>query len=200
MFFLVYRITNTINGKHYTGAHETDDRNDSYMGSGVALLKAIQEYGRKSFRKEILFEAESAEEMFAKEKELVVLGSESYNLMPGGRGGPVCRASRLRARSAQSDRHRNNTHFTKEGLERLRQAQMGKKATIETRLKMSAKRVGITYITPAGREALSMSGKLQIGKTHKADRTKLSKIERRKRNTQLQRTRRANKKENLKCP
>ena len=41
----------------------------------------------ENFQKEILFEANSSEEMFEKERELVEIGSHSYNLKEGGYGG-----------------------------------------------------------------------------------------------------------------
>ena len=47
----------------------------------------MRSIGIENFQKEILFEAESAEEMFDKERELVTLGSHSYNLKEGGSGG-----------------------------------------------------------------------------------------------------------------
>jgi hypothetical protein len=87
MFYLVYKITNNCNGKHYIGAHKTLDKNDSYFGSGKLLDYALKKYGKENFKKEILFEASSVEEMFSKEKELVVLGPDSYNLKAGGEGG-----------------------------------------------------------------------------------------------------------------
>lgn len=30
MHYLMYRITNTINGKSYIGCHKTEDKNDEY--------------------------------------------------------------------------------------------------------------------------------------------------------------------------
>ena len=57
------------------------------MGSGVALKQAIVKYGIENFTKEILCECSSLEEMFAKEKEMVVISPLSYNLTEGGRGG-----------------------------------------------------------------------------------------------------------------
>jgi group I intron endonuclease len=87
MHYLVYQIMNVLNGKTYIGCHKTLDKDDGYMGSGTVLKQAVTKYGLDNFKKEILFEASSAEEMFTKEKELVVLGPQSYNLKSGGEGG-----------------------------------------------------------------------------------------------------------------
>jgi hypothetical protein len=87
MFYLVYKITNTINNKIYIGCHKTRDKNDGYFGSGKYLKRAISKYGVDSFIKEIIFEASSSEEMFEKEKELVEIGPHTYNLKKGGEGG-----------------------------------------------------------------------------------------------------------------
>jgi hypothetical protein len=87
MFYLVYKITNTINGKFYIGCHKTKDMNDGYFGSGKILKLAVEKYGIENFAKEIIYEAFSSEEMFQKEKELVQIGKNSYNLKLGGQGG-----------------------------------------------------------------------------------------------------------------
>lgn len=90
-FFLIYRITNLINGKVYVGKHRTLDKNDSYMGSGKLLKRAISKYGIEQFKKEILFECSSEKEMNVKEAEIVNEGfcsrNDTYNLCPGGNGG-----------------------------------------------------------------------------------------------------------------
>jgi len=87
MFYLVYKITNTLNGKTYIGCHKTKDKNDGYMGSGKIIKRAIKKYGIDNFTKEIIAECSCSEEMFAKEKELVVLDEMSYNMKVGGEGG-----------------------------------------------------------------------------------------------------------------
>ena len=53
-FYIVYKITNQINGKFYIGVHATSDVNDGYMGSGKYLKRAQNKHGIENFTKEIL--------------------------------------------------------------------------------------------------------------------------------------------------
>jgi hypothetical protein len=87
MHYLIYKITNLVNGKIYIGKHKTNNIDDGYMGSGKLIKRVIEKYGLETLEKEILFEAESEEEMTDKERELVEIGSHSYNLKEGGIGG-----------------------------------------------------------------------------------------------------------------
>lgn len=106
MYYLIYKITNTLNGKFYIGAHKTLDINDGYLGSGVLIQRAIRKYGIKNFSKEIIFTASSSEEMYQKEKDLVILTRESYNIKLGGHGGwdhiPRERSTELRRKISQT--------------------------------------------------------------------------------------------------
>lgn len=90
MFYIIYKTTNTINGKIYIGLHETDNLSDGYLGSGKALKRAIRKYGKDNFKKEILFVYNNKREMIAKEKELVnedfVNRKDTYNISKGGFG------------------------------------------------------------------------------------------------------------------
>ena len=70
MFYTVYKTTNLLNNKIYIGLHETEDLNDSYLGSGILLKQAIKKYGSNNFKKEILFVYDNKIEMINKEKEL----------------------------------------------------------------------------------------------------------------------------------
>ena len=91
MNYIIYKITNNINGKIYIGKHKTPDTNDGYMGSGKILNYAIEKYGETSFTKEILFDLDDEESMNNMERDLVdeefVARLDTYNIMIGGSGG-----------------------------------------------------------------------------------------------------------------
>ena len=88
--YLVYKLTNLVNGKIYIGCHMTKNLDDDYMGSGRRLGYAKKKYGIENFKKEILSAHETPEEMLAEEARLVneeFLGRDDvYNLTVGGKG------------------------------------------------------------------------------------------------------------------
>ena len=44
-YYLVYKITNLVNGHIYVGVHATTEPFDDYMGSGYSLRLARKKYG-----------------------------------------------------------------------------------------------------------------------------------------------------------
>jgi len=91
MYFIIYKITNKLNNKIYIGKHQTKDINDSYMGSGKYIKRAINKYGIENFTKEIIEFCKDKEEMDNKEKIIVnenfIKCNNNYNLKIGGEGG-----------------------------------------------------------------------------------------------------------------
>lgn len=89
----IYLTTNLITNKKYIGKHY-GELNDSYLGSGTLLKKAILKYGKENFSRTILHISENAEENNAQEKYFIkkynaVNSNEFYNIAEGGDGGDI---------------------------------------------------------------------------------------------------------------
>ena len=92
MFGYIYLTTNLINGKVYVGKHKSSHYDKNYIGSGTILNKAIKKYGKNNFSCEILYKANSLEELNLKEIEFISLYKQlyknsCYNVATGGDGG-----------------------------------------------------------------------------------------------------------------
>lgn len=89
--YLIYQITNLINGKIYIGKHITENIEDNYFGSGKYLRRAIQKHGLENFEFKILMDLSNEEEMNLLEKCIVTeefcKRKDTYNIMEGGSGG-----------------------------------------------------------------------------------------------------------------
>lgn len=112
---IVYKTTNTVNGKIYIGQ---DSKNRSaYLGSGKYFKRARAKYGRHSFKKEVLKECLTAHELNLAEIEAIAHfkstdPSIGYNICPGGRTTlglkltpAQIEANRLRNTGARNPRH-----------------------------------------------------------------------------------------------
>lgn len=74
--------------------------NDSYMGSGVALKRAILKYGKQNFSKYIIEDFDTAQKAFEFERKIIkevnaVLDPRYYNLVHGGPNGCEGRIGKL---------------------------------------------------------------------------------------------------------
>lgn len=119
MFYIIYQITNNINGKIYIGKHQTKNLDDNYMGSGKLLRVAIRKHGQENFTKKILFVFDSEEKMNLKEKELVsehfCNRSDTYNICVGGQGGfGFINANNLGDKSLAGKKGREKTNLINE--------------------------------------------------------------------------------------
>lgn len=88
MYYLLYEITNLVNGKNYIGQHTTENVDDGYMGSGMAIMRAVKKYGKENFKKEILLYAKNEVALNFFERSLVTPEfcalDSNYNLREGG--------------------------------------------------------------------------------------------------------------------
>lgn len=89
----IYLTTNLLNGKIYVGMHRVrdDQQDDSYIGSGVALKRAVAKYGAENFNNVVLEWCESEEKLILQEKFWIKqLNSQDkntgYNMKDGGNG------------------------------------------------------------------------------------------------------------------
>jgi hypothetical protein len=92
MHYIIYKTTNTTNGKIYIGLHKQLALDfDGYYGSGTILKRSIDKHGIDNFKRETLFVFDTLAEVRAKEKELVTeefcTRSDNYNISVGGTGG-----------------------------------------------------------------------------------------------------------------
>ena len=89
--YLIYQITNLVNGKIYIGKHETFNIEDNYFGSGNLIVAAINKYGLENFEFKILIDLKNKEEMNLLEKLVVnkefCARDDVYNIKVGGDGG-----------------------------------------------------------------------------------------------------------------
>jgi len=133
-FNFVFITTNLINGKQYVGEHSTDEMNSyktkKYLGSGkTALFPAIEKYGRKNFKREILEFFPTKKEAFDAQAPLIkkynTITHRGYNISPTG--GSQCRGS-----------------WSEESKQKMRKLKTGRKLSEETKKKISDYRKGKT--------------------------------------------------------
>lgn len=101
MAFLVYMLTNKVNGKRYIGVttasldrrikfHESSAKNKK---NTYVMARAIRAYGIEAFSGEVLYEAATKEEMFIVERGLIAahgtLAPNGYNRSLGGEGNRI---------------------------------------------------------------------------------------------------------------
>ena len=88
MYHILYETTNLINGKKYIGIHSSEVIDDSYLGSGVAIKRAIEKHGKENFERKIISLHASRKELLKAETlyvtEDIVNDKNYYNMQLGG--------------------------------------------------------------------------------------------------------------------
>lgn len=146
----------------YIGRHVTTKLEDGYLGSGKRLKRAIAEFGKENFKRDVLFIYDNPEEMFAKEIELVndefrnredtynwAIGSNSWGML-GIKLEPRSPEYIEKQRIAHKGKKRkplSAEHKAKisEKLKGRPSPNIGKTASDETKQKMSESQTGRTH-------------------------------------------------------
>lgn len=120
----------------------TDIKKDSYLGSGLALKRAIEQYGRSSFTKYIIEEFETAEEAFLFEEQVIkdvnaVEDERYYNLVKGGANGCEGRFGELHPMFGK-------TH-TEDTINKMRIAKLGNKNSFYGKLHTEESKRKMSY-------------------------------------------------------
>lgn len=157
LYNYVYLITNVLNNKRYIGKHSTDNLEDNYIGSGIIIKQIIRKYGKKVFKKQILEFCNSEEQAFEREKYWIkfynaLQDDNFYNLDQGGRGRSnyvTSQETRKKMSQSQKERFKNkenhpmfNKHRSNETKEKIRQGNLGKIVTKQTKEKLSKVKSG----------------------------------------------------------
>lgn len=155
---IIYKTTNLINGKIYIG--QDSKNNPKYLGSGIALNNAIKKYGKENFKKEILEHCVDKKGMDEKERYWISeLDSRNknigYNITKGGDGCLGCSNkgiifTKTHKENISKNHHdvsgENNPMFGKTHTDavklKLKNINLGKKMSEESKNKMSEKRKG----------------------------------------------------------
>jgi len=121
MYYIIYMVTNLINGKQYYGKHATDDLNDDYIGTGGKHYQnAIKKYSKENFKKEIKMLCRSYDVMTEMEEYLShiedwINNPKCYNENYGGDGGWDAVNKRLKEDPEMNSKMRQTMSINRRG-------------------------------------------------------------------------------------
>ena len=165
MYHIVYKTTNTINGKIYIGKHSTNNLYDGYLGSGKLLKEDIKVYGRNTFVREILSTHDTSEGAFNDEILRVdvdfVNREDTYNLVCGGGNKNGVGVSVSEETKQQISKSLSGFKHSTIAKQHMRESHIGFKHTTESKQKMSIASKG-KKLSKEHKQALSKSRKGNI--------------------------------------
>lgn len=117
----IYKTINTVNGKIYIGQSKFNPNdNPEYLGSGFLLKRAIECYGRDQFKKEIIEECSTREQLCERERYWIATLKSmdrvvGYNICEGGSFGDTWtnnpRKEELRKLFSSTRQGKDNSNF-----------------------------------------------------------------------------------------
>ena len=179
--FIIYKITNLINGKIYIGQtiRTLKQRFAEHKSSKTTLIgQAIQKYGRENFKIETVEKCKTLDKLNEREKFWIAqFNSKSphgYNLTDGGDGAPgfipseetkAKRSAKMKGRKLSPEHYARlveaNRHHSPESYKKAAEKNRGRHLSPETRAKLSEaakKRAN----TPEGKAHLKAARQKQI--------------------------------------
>ncbi len=169
MRYTIYQTTNKINGKIYIGKHQTENLNDSYLGSGIALRNAIKKYGVENFEKIILFDFDTEQEMNDKERELIteefVKRKDTYNKGVGGEGGPHFKGKKHSVESIKKrTESRKGFKLSTEARQKISEANRRRIISEETKRKIAEKAKGRKHSNETKKKLSEIQAKKRLSR------------------------------------
>lgn len=150
----IYITTNHINNRQYIGQHtySKPELDETYFGSGKALLKAIEKYGKENFSVEILDWAQNKTELDELEKYYIALfnaveNDMFYNILHGGEGLGAGEHHPSYGKPHNGDLHGKNNpmygrHHTEETKELIRKNRTNVKLSPKHKQKLIQSNIG----------------------------------------------------------
>lgn len=162
----IYKTTNLVNGKIYIGQHKHDKLDNSYIGGGLKLQKAIKKYGKENFKCEHIEECKDYKTLNEREIYWIAFYNSTnkkigYNIESGGNQSPLSEETKKKLSKKRKGKHlseetkrkiskatagKNNPmygkHFSEEILKKISETSKGRHHSEESRKKMSEKRKG----------------------------------------------------------
>ncbi|MBR1805456.1 MAG: GIY-YIG nuclease family protein, partial [Selenomonadaceae bacterium] len=124
MYGVIYKITNTDNGKIYIGqtTRTVEERFQEHMDSPFLIGRAIRKHGVDKFTIEVIATCETKEELDAQEIRFIAeydcITPKGYNCKTGGEGGSHCEETK-----AQISQTMTGYKHTEEALANMSAAQ-----------------------------------------------------------------------------
>ena len=145
---VIYKITNTLNGKLYVGKTTTplNQRMASHRCADTVIGKAIRKHGWENFNVEVLEECETPEQL--NEREIFWIAyfnckfPNGYNLTDGGEGGGSKiytpeRNAKISAANSGENHHMFGKHHTAETCAKISASNMGRIISEDTKAKLA---------------------------------------------------------------
>ena len=168
---IIYKTINKLDGKFYVG--QDSNNNPNYYGSGIRIKRAIKLHGKENFKKEIICECSSFEELDEKEiywiKKLDALNPQiGYNIAIGGNSSHGIMTEEKRQKLRERVSGKNNPMYGKCGE---LHPNYGRKLTDEQKKIISDK------LTGRKGNPMSEKHKQIVSKTHKGKKGSIKQIQ-----------------------